>query len=353
MQQSSDDTTLCELDHYGYIAVVGEDAVAFLQGQLTADVRQLLEPVSVLAGYCNAQGRLLACMRLFYSSERYVLRLPRELVTPVLRRLQLFVLRSKVTLSDISDQQHGLGLCGADSPALLAQQFTEWPADSGQLTRTPEYCIVRVPGESPRFELYGSSSALHTLQERLRPAVSVVDSTVWRHADILAGLPEIYQATQDRFIPQMLNLDLLGGIAFDKGCYVGQEIVARTHYLGRLKRRMARLYSEQAPLLEVSDLLSIVGDTDGQAAVQVVQVAAVPAGGVELLVVLPINSLSAESLNLQHDAHRFSAKILPLPYSVPPVRDDSAPASHVQTQTITIDGQDSQSGENGLPNGGG
>ena len=342
MPQPSTDTTLCELDHYGYIAVAGEDAADFLQGQLTADMRQLAQPVSILAGYCNAQGRLLACMRLFCSSERYVLRLPRELVTPILRRLQLFVLRSKVTLSDISNQQRGLGLCGAGSSELLAQQFTEWPADSGQLTRTPEYCIVRVPGESPRFELYGSSSALHTLQERLRPAVSVTDSAVWRYTDILAGLPEIYQATQDRFIPQMLNLDLLGGVAFDKGCYVGQEIVARTHYLGRLKRRMARLYSEQAPLLEVGDLLSIVGNSDGQAAVQVVQVAAAPMGGIELLVVLPINSLSAESLDLQHDAHCFSAKIMPLPYSVSPVRDDSAPASHVQTQTITMGSPDSR-----------
>jgi len=341
MHKSSDDTTLCELDHYGYIAVAGEDAAAFLQGQLTADVRQLLQPVSLLAGYCNAQGRLLACMRLFYSSERYVLRLPRELVAPVLRRLQLFVLRSKVTLSDISDQQRGLGLCGAGSPALLAQQFTEWPADGGQLTRTPECCIVRVPGKSPRFELYGSSNVLHTLQERLRPVVSIAASAVWQHDDILAGLPEIYPATQDRFIPQMLNLDLLDGIAFDKGCYVGQEIVARTHYLGRLKRRMGRLYSEQAPLLEVGDLLSIVGDTDGQAAVQVVQVAAAPTGGVELLVVLPINNLSAESLDLQHDAHRFSAKVLPLPYTLPPVRDYSAPASHVQTQTITMGSQGS------------
>lgn len=307
---------LCELTHDGYIAVTGEEAAYFLQGQLTGDTRRLEQSLSLLAGYCNSQGRLLACVRLWRQSQGYVLRLPRELVAPVMQRLQLFVLRAKVTLTDISDQQQGLGLCGAASPTRLAEYFATVPTGNGQVVHERGCWMIRVPGEPPRFELYGPHEHLQALRSTLIPAVTEVDASVWQHDNIRAGLPEIYRATQDRFIPQMLNLDLLDGVAFDKGCYVGQEIVARTQYLGRLKRRMYRLYSEQAPPLQPGDTVHIAGYDEAQASVQVVQAVTTANGGTELLAVLPIEMSTTATLALVHNERAFDVEQRPLPYAV-------------------------------------
>ncbi len=312
---------LCELSHDGCIAVTGEDAPHFLQGQLTGDIRRLEQPLSLLAGYCNPQGRLLACLRLWRQSPGYVLRLPRELVAPVMQRLQLFVLRAKVTLTDLSDHQRGLGLIGSTGPDGLAEYFTTVPTAIGQVVHERGCWIIRVPGEQPRFELYGAHDSLDALRRSLMPQVTVADTRVWQQHNIRAGLPEVYRATQDRFIPQMLNLDQLDGVAFDKGCYVGQEIVARTHYLGRLKRRMYRLYSEHAPPLQPGDTLTIVGYDDAQANVQVVQAITTADTGVEFLGVLPIELSTHPSLALVHNEQRFEAIVVRL--------DDRTPVDSV------------------------
>lgn len=250
MPAASNDTIIRDSTHYGCIAVDGDDATSFLQGQLTCDMSRIEQDISPLVGYCNPQGRLLACLRLSRQSDHYLLRLPRELTAPILQRLRLFVLRSKVNLYDASDEQDRIG---------PDRQLTE----------------IRV------------------------------------------GLPEIYPATQNTFIPQMVNLDLIGGVAFDKGCYVGQEIIARTHYLGRLKRRMYRLHSERSVSLHPGDMLDTADES--RPAGQIVRAVTPPGAGTEMLAVMTMAELPESGLlQLRCHENAFTARIEPLPYPIPP-----------------------------------
>jgi folate-binding protein YgfZ len=199
-------------DGLGALAFRGADVTRFLQGQLSADVEKLQAGDSTLAGLHNPQGRVIAILALLrLSSGEMLAVLPRQLSPTVEQRLRKFILRSKVTIEDVSTSVAILGLLsgepGADLPRL----------------RWGDRAILVVPAE-----------------RRAQFRISTDSLEDWRRADIAAGLPQVFPATSETFVAQMLNLDLLGGIAFDKGCYTGQEVIARAHYRGRVKRRLQR-----------------------------------------------------------------------------------------------------------------
>ncbi|HWU69529.1 MAG TPA: hypothetical protein VN046_11650 [Stenotrophobium sp.] len=234
------------LPQLGYLRISGADADGFLQGQLCNDIGLLTPRRAQISAYNSPKGRMLAVFHLLRDDGAVLAEVDRGVLEPVLKRLRMFVLRSKVTLEDISAKTGALGLAGAAAPELLAQLELPAPAQALDCIRDEAsgLIVVRRFGELPRYTLHGNSGAIAEMMTRLAPDAVAANPGDWPRQDILAGVPTVYPQTSDHFVPQMANLDLLGGISFSKGCYTGQEIVARLHYLGQLKRRMVICHCE-------------------------------------------------------------------------------------------------------------
>lgn len=232
---------LAPITDLGLIAASGEDAAHFLHNQLTNDVEHLDMAHARLAGYCSPKGRLLATFLMWRSSDSIMLQLSRRIQPAVQKRLQMFVLRAKAKLLDATESHVMLGLGGAAAAAALSNWFpAPLPTEPFQKVDSDAGTLIRVADAAgvARYQWITTQQiaedAWPTLTATLRP----VGSHVWRLADIYAGIPQITQATQEHFVPQMINFEVIGGVNFRKGCYPGQEIVARSQYLGKLKRRM-------------------------------------------------------------------------------------------------------------------
>jgi folate-binding protein YgfZ len=304
--QAVDGDVVCPLPSTAVIEVSGADAAGFLQSQLTNDIRALTDGNSQLAGYCNPKGRMLALFRVILRGERYLLLLPRALAPAVLKRLRMFVLRSKVVLSDVSDQWAALGVSGAGAIRRLQECGVTVPEHSDAGSWRGETGVVRLSGQQPRALLLAPAADMASLWPNL-VGLPKGGEPAWRLLEIRAGEPQILPGAQENIIPQMANLDLLGGISFTKGCYPGQEIVARMHYLGNLKRRMYRLViATPEPPAPGADVRDAAGALVGE----VVMAAPAPEGQVEALAVLQIERASAA--DLQVEGH--SARALPPPY---------------------------------------
>lgn len=278
---------------YGALRVEGPDARAFLHAQLTVDVEQLPPDRARHAGWCSAKGRLLATFLLVPENGGFLLRVSRDLVAPVAKRLSMFVLRAKVKVSDASADLPQHGLWGADSEARLLALGMPVPAEDLAVTRGSGRTAVRLGPE--RFLLMGAADVKPDADER-----------DWMLEDIRSGTPTVTLATQDQLVPQMANFELIGGVDFRKGCYPGQEVVARAQYRGAVKRRMYRLRSP-APLVPGQDLFA--DDLPGQASGTVVNAAAG-----EVLAVLPIASVEAKS-PIRTAADGEALEVLSLPYA--------------------------------------
>ncbi len=229
---------ICDLSHYAVLKVTGDDAAQFLHAQLTNDVLKLGDGDSQLNGWCSPKGRLLAAFSLWCLSGAYYLLLPRSINVAIQKRLGMFVLRSKVVLEDVSASHTCFGI--------VASKPEEWPVTIGQerptdnrLTHITNGILVRI-SPSRTVVVVTPETALVEWQ-RLSKVFQVLGANAWDLATIGDGVIEIGADTQDSFVPQMANYELVGGISFKKGCYPGQEIVARTQYRGILKRRMAKV----------------------------------------------------------------------------------------------------------------
>jgi folate-binding protein YgfZ len=308
----------CDLSHLGLIAARGPDTDQFLQGQLTCDVRWATPDRSLIGAYCTPKGRALASFRLFRRGEDCYLELPRDLVGPTLNRLRKYVLRAKTTLVDASDALARMGVAGPNAAALIAAALGAVPESINGVTTVnamhPDgITAIRLPGPTPRFELHGATRELSTVWNALAPNVTPVGAEPWRLLDILAGTPVVYPETVEAFVPQMLNLQLLDGIGFQKGCYTGQEVVARTHYLGKLKRRMylARVDSPTPPR-PGDPLFSPLADAS-QSAGRVADACRHPDGGHAVLAVALIDCAEHDALRLG-DARGPVLRLEQLPY---------------------------------------
>ncbi len=262
------------LQDFALLRFSGDDAAPFLHGQLTCDVNALKPGSAGYGGYCTPKGRLLATFMLWHRSDGFLMMLPAALSGAVRKRLSMYILRSKVKAEDLSETQAWVGLHGNDAEASLAA------LQSGH------------PDPLPSVGLPGARRIAVLPREGLDlPA----DDGAWPAADICAGIPFILPATQEEFVPQMVNLDLIGALSYTKGCYPGQEIVARTHYLGRLKQRMYRavVAAPAAP----GDKLYCSG-LEGQSAGMIVNAAPATGGRQEVLAVLQTSNAASTPYHL-------------------------------------------------------
>ncbi|MDX2458442.1 MAG: folate-binding protein [Gammaproteobacteria bacterium] len=301
-----------DLEYLGVIAVHGQDAGDFLQSQFSNDIGNLDEHSSQLNAYCTPKGRILGLTRVFRQGDTWYLRLPADSMEAVIQRLRMFVMRADVTFEDVSEGFLRIGISGeAASEALSA---TDVPAEADQVTHNRDLTILRVPGLRPRFEVFASSlDAARSLWDTLNVQGAPVGESAWRLLEIQAGLPNIFAATAELFVPQMTNLQLVNGVSFKKGCYPGQEIVARMQYLGTLKRRMYLGKIESDAIASPGDALFPAGGNE-QAIGRIVDAQPHPDGGQSALAVLQIASAEANDVYLD-SATGPAFKLQALPYA--------------------------------------
>jgi len=259
------------LDDFSLLRFSGPDTAAFLQGQLTCDVQALNTGASSYGGYCTPKGRLLATFLLWPDDTGFMLLLPEPLAEGMRKRLTMYILRSKVKAEDIAPALACIGITGADAARQAAALGGALPERVHGVATGAGVTVIRLPGE--RY------LAVAARQQAQLPA----DNGAWAALDIANGIPYILPATQEEFVPQMVNLDLIGALSYTKGCYPGQEIVARTHYLGRLKQRMYRA-TVAAPAAPGDKLYC--ADLGDQAAGKIVASAPAAAGQQDVLAVL-------------------------------------------------------------------
>jgi folate-binding protein YgfZ len=287
-----------DLEYLGVIAAHGPDAGTFLQSQLGNDVRELTGHGSQLSSFCTPKGRMLGLMRIFQQDDTYYLRLPADSLEAVLQRLRMFVMRASVTLEDVSENFLRIGVSGTDAADEISAAAGACPEAVNGVIRTGKLTVLRVPGIRPRYEVFASSlQAAKTFWDAMNVRGAPVGEPAWRLLEIEAGIPAIFAATAEMFVPQMVNLQLLHGVSFKKGCYPGQEIVARMQYLGTLKRRMYLGIIRQDVPASPGDALFPAGD-DAQPIGRIVDAQPHPDGGQLALAVLQIHSAAADDVFL-------------------------------------------------------
>lgn len=313
-----DGDVIVDLSHYALLRITGADSATFMQGQFTNDVRQITATHSTLGSACSAKGRVMALFRQFRDTEDYYLRLPSALLSPTLERLRKYVLMSKVTLSDAGAELGRFGVSGPRVVAALAREAGGLPQHPDEVMHSNGLILVRVPGRHPRVEVYGAPEALTPLWQTLRQDARPAGADAWRLLDIRAGLPQVYPDTVEAYVPQMLNLQLVDGVSFRKGCYTGQEVVARMQYLGKLKRRMYLAHTDGTDRPQPGDELFCSSSESGQGAGKVVDACPAPGGGHDLLVVVERTLAENGAVVQLGDASGPALRFLPLPYAFPP-----------------------------------
>ena len=283
----------------GVIRVNGEDAASFLHNLLTNDITHLAEGQARHAGLCTAKGRLIASFLIWREGSDYLLQLSADILPGILKKLSMFVLRSKVKLVDASGERTLIGVVGCQTGPAEPMRTANFQGGTA-IRLDANRCVLAVP----------TGEAANVASELGTPG----QLSDWHLAEIAAGIPRIVAATQEAFVPQMVNYEVeaVGGVSFKKGCYPGQEVVARTHYLGKVKRRMYRA-SVELPFPPGSDIYT--SETGDQHCGAVVLTAPSPAGGYEYLIVVQSSGAETGAVHVgKPDGPRLN--ILDLPYKV-------------------------------------
>jgi folate-binding protein YgfZ len=308
---------VCADTSFGVLAFEGDDAAAFLHGQLSSDVSGLAPGRSQGSSYNSPKGRTLATLRLWRSAEpgvpRFGALLAADLAAPIAKRLAMFVLRAKARVANDSGRRALVGIGGPRAAEALAAACGVRPEPAGAVALPGEDATI-VGLNDGRFVIVADAARSAALRARLETAAVPAGGDVWRWLGVRAGVPQVTAATSDRFVPQMLNLDALGGVVFNKGCYPGQEVVARTRSLGELKQRLYGFTADAAPPPPGA---RIFGATFGdQPCGTIVDAAPGPSGETAMLAVVQIAAAQSDTLTLDAPG---GARLSPfaLPYAVP------------------------------------
>ena len=305
-----DATVLVPLGDLGLIRAGGADAADFLHNLLTNDVKHLGRDEVRLAGLCSAKGRLQATFNIWQEGGDFVLALSADLLPGILKKLKLYVLRSKIVLADASGDRALLGLAGNQAAAAL-EEIGAAPCKPMQLAAFPGGVAVCLGND--RYLLSVAPGQARDIWSRLSTKARPAGLDAWHWLEVASGVPRVMLATHETFVPQMVNLELVGGVSFTKGCYPGQEIVARAQYLGKVKRRMYRARLANAAAAG-ERLYSTLGE-DSHCG-DLVQVAPSPAGGFECLAVLQSTAAAAGPVHVG-SIDGTPLALLDLPYGVP------------------------------------
>jgi folate-binding protein YgfZ len=301
----------------GLIAVAGDDAASFLHNQLTNDVEHLGSQEARLAGYCTPKGRLQATLLMWRGEQDIYLQLPRAVQAPLQKRLSMFVLRAKAKLRDATDEAPTatvLGLAGARAAEALGRHVETLPAAPYTKLEGAFGTVIRLADAfgAPRYLWITSADTAIAALPQLRETLELGGNVAWHLAEIHAGVPQVTQPTQEQFVPQMINFELIGGVNFKKGCYPGQEIVARSQYLGKLKRRMVLATLPNAAARAGDEVFS--SEDPDQPSGMIVNAAPNGLGGADALVEIKLAAL-------EHEVRHGSAggtplQLLALPYDI-------------------------------------
>jgi folate-binding protein YgfZ len=302
-------TVLANLSQFGSLRISGEDAQSFLQNLLSNDIREVSATQAQFSSFNSAKGRMLANFLISREGDDYLLQLPASLTEAMRKKLSMYVLRAKVKIADISENLIALGLSGVDTKKILENQGFE--SLESTLSKSQNQTASLIKFSETRFQLNVNPEQAELLWQSLSALATPVGSASWDWLNIRAGLPVILPETQEQFVPQMANFDLIGGINFKKGCYPGQEIVARMHYLGKLKRRMYLAHLDSTA--KAGDELYGT-DPAGQPCGMIANAAAAPGGGFDVLAVIQTESYEANAVHLSSGAQ---LKFEELPYPLP------------------------------------
>lgn len=301
------------LTQLGLIRARGEEAAVFLHSLFSNDVKTLTADQACWNSFNSPKGRMVANFLLWRRGEDYLLAPAADLQPALLKKLSMYVLRAKVKLSDPSAELVLLGVAGPDALKVLAAADLGTPPVTMEITRAGETQIIPVTEEA--VVLVAAADEAPALVDRLLAAGGqLAGSAAWTAATVAAGLPLVTLPTQEEFVAQMLNYELIGGVSFNKGCYPGQEIVARTQYLGKLKKRMYRVrLADGATPAPGQDLYA--PDLGEQSAGKLVNVVPAAGGGYEALAVLQMSSVEGGEVHLATPAGP-RLEFLPLPYAL-------------------------------------
>lgn len=316
------------------LSTTGADSATFLHAQLTNDVAGLTQGTVRLAGYCSPKGRLLATFPIWRDADAIHMVVSQPLAAGVRKRLSMYVLRAKAVIHDESVSDAIIGVAGERGRAALQSLGIEPPAAMASaavpamprpagvwpvgMHAAPTAAVLGLPaagtdaGALDRWLVVVPLDALAQIWPRLAAAAPVGSSVLWRWTEIRTGVPRIVQATSERLVPQMVNYELAGGVDFRKGCYPGQEVVARSQYLGKLKRRMFAAHTTDPEPLPGADVLA---DGLREPVGQVVMAAPDPSGGVTLLFEAATEHTKAAVLRLAVDGSPLALR--DLPYALP------------------------------------
>jgi len=340
-------TVLCDLGQFGTLKISGADAQSFLQNLLSSDVSAVNALRAQLSSLNSPKGRMIASLLIWQSGADYYLQLPRNLCAAIQKKLAMYVLRAKVKVEEVSTQIVSLGLAGEHAAALLNQHVGAMPTENFAVLQHMYGSVIclgerrfqinilaefaadvwqKLSGDSTGRALsritgegWGEGNAVAANMSKAtstkKNLVKKVGAPCWDWLQIRAGLPVIVPATQEQFVAQMVNFELLGGVNFKKGCYPGQEIVARMQYLGKLKRRMYLANVDGANIApQAGDELYSV-DMEGQSCGMIVNAAPAPNGGYDVLAVVQISSQESQGVHWK-SLQGAALKFIPLPYAL-------------------------------------
>jgi folate-binding protein YgfZ len=302
----------CELAQFGLIRFSGAEAQTFLHNQLTCDVAELAPGKSSYGSYCTPKGRVLATFLLWRSGEDFFMQLPSSLREPIQKQISKYILRAKVKATDATPEWTLLGVAGKDAAALVQRTVGGAPKAVHQVAHASGAMVIKLPGD--RYEIVAARDKAQALLTSLESGAEKAGADYWDWLDIRAGIPTILTATQEAFVPQMVNLDLIGGVSLTKGCYPGQEIVSRMHYRGTLKQRMylANVAGSNAP--QPGEKL-YSPDFGEQACGTIINAAHSPQGGHDVLAVIQIASAGKGEVRWK-SLGGARLEFIQLPYSV-------------------------------------